>query len=189
MASNGIKFPPFYEVDVRIWIMQVEAFFSISRITDDEEKFKYIVVHATRIILPFIADFIEEPPLQNKYENVKKRILSVFAKDEEKKMDDLIKEVKSLTTEPSKLLKAMHICNRNKHFTDNALKEKFVRQINNVPAVYYENEDVVDFDRLGKEINNIPKCSIRLVPAPEKIYLYSDPPKKIPPSVTVIKRL
>lgn len=76
------KLPPFWREDPTLWFSQVEATFAIAQITRDETKFQYIVANADTIVLPYIADVIRMPPAHDRYETIKKRILSAFAEDE-----------------------------------------------------------------------------------------------------------
>lgn len=161
MAVSGMKFPPFWDVDVDVWILQVEAFFSINRITDDEEKYNYLIVNANHRMLLFITDLIKNPPGHNKYRTVRNRILEVFAKTEEAKIEDFIKETKScnVVKKPSQLLKAMQSYNDNKHFNEKELKLKFLAHLSNAPNIV--NVDDVDLEQLGIQCDKQRLCHIR----------------------------
>lgn len=172
MASNGMKFPPFWEVDPEIWLLQVEAFFSLSKITDDEEKFQYLVVNANRFVLPFITDLIKNPPTLNKYQTIKHRIRQVFVKHGKVKMDDLIGEVKhfKIATKPSQLLLAMLSYNYNEElFTDYELKSKFLGELDYAPC-----DARIDFNQLIEQCNQMPNCRMKRPSENRKEVMSSD---------------
>lgn len=74
-VSQTVRLPPFWKDNPALWFAQVEAAFAIHRITDDESKFRYVVLHADQFVLPFMADLITNPPEQDKYQTLKERML------------------------------------------------------------------------------------------------------------------
>lgn len=66
--------------------MQVDAFFDLKEITDEEKKYKYMIVHADQRVLRSIGDVMKDTFLANSYkkknEAIRKRICEVFDKND-----------------------------------------------------------------------------------------------------------
>lgn len=56
-----VKLPPFWRDNPFLWFAQVEAAFAINRITSDESRYRYVVVHLDQTVLPLVADLLTNP--------------------------------------------------------------------------------------------------------------------------------
>lgn len=68
----GIKVPPFWHDCPEIWFAQIEAQFSVGKITSDNAKFNTIVASIESKILCQVSDAVLNPPNSDKYNNIKK---------------------------------------------------------------------------------------------------------------------
>lgn len=89
-AAQAVRLPPFWRDNRQLWFAQVEAAFAIHRITGDESRFRYVVLHADQAVLPFVADLITNPPEREKYQALKDRICSVLGETSETKIRKLL---------------------------------------------------------------------------------------------------
>lgn len=86
VSRVAIKLPPFWKIDPELWFIQIEAQFSANRITADTTKYNYVVGAIESEVLTQVSDFIKNPPAENKYSELKKRIIIQFSETEEKKI-------------------------------------------------------------------------------------------------------
>jgi len=109
-------------------VRSVEAAFAIHRITGDESKFCYVVLHADQSVLPFVADMITDPPAQDKYLKLKERICTVLGETSATKLRRLLGLHELGDEKPSIFLQRL----RNLavgQVTDEILKSMFMEQL------------------------------------------------------------
>lgn len=61
-AVSVVKLPPFWRDNSFLWFAQVEAAFAINRITSDESRYRYVIVHLEQTVLPLGAELLTNPP-------------------------------------------------------------------------------------------------------------------------------
>jgi hypothetical protein len=83
LAAVSVKLPAFWRVRPATWFTQVEASSRIKGITTDDTKYRYIVQSLDADIALQVADYLDEPPQQNKYEGLKERLVDAFGLDAE----------------------------------------------------------------------------------------------------------
>lgn len=103
----SLRAPPFWKPDPRLWFFQVEAQFSNAGITSDQTKFNHVVAAIDSDILAHITDFLLNPPVENKYEAFKNKLIGVFSDSQEKKLNKLLGEITLGDKKPSQLLSEM----------------------------------------------------------------------------------
>ena len=81
---------PFNRKDVIGWFRQLEAIFAVSNIVDDSVKYSYAQAKIDPSVLTEINDFFSNPPIENKYEELKKRVLAEFSDSPVKNAQKLI---------------------------------------------------------------------------------------------------
>ncbi|CAE1160930.1 unnamed protein product [Acanthosepion pharaonis] len=62
MAAAVTPFPPFHEGNIKNWFLQMEAIFTVRRITDQKTKFGHVVAVLPPTIVDEVADFLEAVP-------------------------------------------------------------------------------------------------------------------------------
>jgi len=127
-AQGTVRLPPFWKDNPSLWFAQVEAAFAIHRITGDESKFCYVVLHADQSVLPFVADMITDPPAQDKYLKLKERICTVLGETSATKLRRLLGLHELGDEKPSIFLQRL----RNLavgQVTDEILKSMFMEQL------------------------------------------------------------
>lgn len=103
----AMKVPPFWEDSPEIWFAQIEAQFTNAEITTDQTKFNTVVGAIESKILTQVADAVLKPPAENKYDNLKQKILEAFSESEHKKMSKLLDNIALGDQKPSSLLNEM----------------------------------------------------------------------------------
>ena len=75
-AVNLIKIP-FWKENASLWFKQLETVLSESRTASDVPKYNYVVMHLDQTTLAVVADIIEDPPQNNRYDVIKERIIYI----------------------------------------------------------------------------------------------------------------
>ncbi|KYN50445.1 PREDICTED: uncharacterized protein LOC108757329 [Trachymyrmex cornetzi] len=153
-ATTYAKIPPFWKENPALWFAQAEAAFSISRITYDDTKYRYIVLHLDNTALPFVSDIIANPPPTGKYQALKDRIIRSFDETGESKLRKLIRGNELGDDKPSNFLQRLRNlaggqCN------DSVLRTLFLEQLpENVRSVLAISE-VTDLSILASQADRI----------------------------------
>ena len=126
--SRIAKLPPFWKEDPVIWFCQVEASFAITRVTVDETKFQYLLANLDPSVLPFVSDIIQNPPVADKYNAIKTRILESFSESKESKLRRMLKGQLLGDRKPSHFLQHLRNLSSNQ-CEDVVLKSLFLEQL------------------------------------------------------------
>lgn len=108
VSHVGIKISPFWKRDPVLWYNQIEAQFSLARITIDDTKFFHVVSKIDTDILQCCADIIRDPPTDGtKYESIKCRIIAEYAPSASVRMQMLLQFTELGGRKPSQLLREL----------------------------------------------------------------------------------
>ncbi|KYN50015.1 hypothetical protein ALC62_00042, partial [Cyphomyrmex costatus] len=131
-----------------------EAAFNISRITSDDTKYRYVILHLDNTALPFVSDIISNPPPTERYQALKDRIIRSFDETGESKLRKLIRGNELGDDKPSNFLQRLRNlaggqCN------DSILRTLFLEQLpENVRSVLAISE-VTDLTVLASQADRI----------------------------------
>lgn len=108
VSHVGIKIGPFWKRDPSLWFNQIEAQFSLARITADDTKFFHVASKIDTEILECCADIIRDPPTDGtKYDSIKARIIAEYAPSKKVRMQMLFQHTELGDRKPSQLLREM----------------------------------------------------------------------------------
>lgn len=107
LAKLQSTLPAFYALNVRLWLKQVDAHFDLHNLRSDKTKFNLLHVQLRPEVLTQVADVIENPPEENKYETLKNRLISAFSDSEQKRLKTLISGIELGDRKPSALYNEM----------------------------------------------------------------------------------
>ncbi|KAH7936849.1 hypothetical protein HPB49_005747 [Dermacentor silvarum] len=82
----AIKLPPFWVDSPEVWFAQVEAQFSLARITQDRTRYDYVVAHLDARYANEVRDIRANPPTANLYEHLKTALIRRLSLLEEQKI-------------------------------------------------------------------------------------------------------
>lgn len=103
----ALRVPPFWKPNIQLWFSQVEAAFQLSGITNDDTKYASLVSSIDSESLNYVSDLIYSPPQQDKYDTLKRRLLTEFADSDGKRLKKLLNELQLGDSKPSTLLRQM----------------------------------------------------------------------------------
>ncbi|KAH7931661.1 hypothetical protein HPB49_026206 [Dermacentor silvarum] len=71
----AVKLPPVWAGSPEVWFAQVEAQFTLARITQDRTRYDYVVVHLDARYANEVRDILANPPTANFYELLKSELI------------------------------------------------------------------------------------------------------------------
>ena len=74
----AIKLPTFWAQQPEVWFLQAEAQFHIRKIKDYTTKYYHVVAALDQETSGRVLDTLSAPPANNKYTNLKQRLLTTF---------------------------------------------------------------------------------------------------------------
>lgn len=102
-----VKVPPFWKQNPSLWFKQLEAQFANSQIVNDLTKFNTIVGIIESDILSSVSDIVLNPPANNLYDTIKKRLIQQFSDSDNKKLKNLLNNFNTGDMKPTDLLRKM----------------------------------------------------------------------------------
>ena len=93
--------------DPGMWFQQVEAYFDLYKIVDDNTKVSFLKTNIDTDILTRVHEYFENPPTEDKYNKLKNKLIAQFSETAESNMRKLLKHVILGDRKPSDLLREM----------------------------------------------------------------------------------
>lgn len=171
----GIKVPPFWPEEPEIWFHQLEAQFSLSRITTEATKFNHVVAHLEGRWANEIKDLIRQPPAQNPYTTIKTELINILSKSEAQRVRQLIGEAELGDNTPSQFLRRLKSLAGATVLQENILRTLWLQRLpTTVQAILQAQADTVPVDQLAKIADRIVETiPIQTAPA---VYATTAPP-------------
>lgn len=89
-------------------VREVDSSFNINRIRSDNSKYDLVVSTLNADVVTEVADVLLSPPKHDKYEHLKKAILSRLTDSADRQIHKHLNEVKLGDCKPSQLLRRLH---------------------------------------------------------------------------------
>ncbi|XP_062557793.1 uncharacterized protein LOC134222649 [Armigeres subalbatus] len=128
-AAVSVKLPDFWKNDPNMWFAQAEAQFHLARITQDETKFWHIVARIDQSVICHISDLVNSPPMINKYQAVKDRLIARFALSPQARIEQLLGSSDLGDLRPSHLLARMQEIATGLNVNYSIMKTLFLQRI------------------------------------------------------------
>lgn len=103
----SIKPPVFIKSDPELYFLQMEAQFQIANITLDTTKFNHVIASFEPQYLQSVSDIVRNPPIENKYQTIKQRLIAEYTASDQRKLRQAIHEIELGDDKPSQLLKKL----------------------------------------------------------------------------------
>ncbi|KMQ86215.1 gag-pol polyprotein [Lasius niger] len=154
-STQRVRLPqPLWREMPTHWFNVVEATFALNRITSDETKFRHILSNLDPTIIPFVTDLITDPPHQDKYEAIKKGIISAFGESKEAKLRKLLRGQELGEDKPSHLLRRLRNL-AGGDGTDSIIRSLFLEQLPESARSILAVSPESDLDILAMQANKI----------------------------------
>lgn len=106
-AKVSVKIPAFLPNSPDLWFWQIESQFRNNGITADQTKFDTVLGSLDANCLEALSDLMRNPPTQDKYETLKRKLISEYSESSHKKLQRLLQGVELGDLKPSTLLRKM----------------------------------------------------------------------------------
>lgn len=112
-AIRAVKTCTFWRDHAKTWFTQLEAKFRAHGVRSDDLKFCLVVDNLDKESMLEIADIIESPPTDNKYQRLKETLISRLTDADEKRWRKLLTDVELGDRKPTHLLREMRLLTGN----------------------------------------------------------------------------
>lgn len=153
-ATSTVRLPPFWKENPHLWFAQVEAAFIINRITSDETKFRYVILHLDPGVLPLVADIIASPPEGDRYAAIKERLTTVLGETSASRLRRLLASHELGNDKPSVLLQRLRNLAEGQ-VTDGVLRTIFMEQLPENVRTILAISEVSDLSKLATQADKI----------------------------------
>ncbi|XP_073821292.1 uncharacterized protein [Musca autumnalis] len=166
ISRIGVKVPPFWKTNPKLWFRQIECQFFNAGIAQDETKYHTLVGSIETNILNTVSHIIENPPSSNKYEVLKTAMLAEFQDSEERRLQKLLENVEMGDRKPSAVLREMRQLSSGK-VSDDMLKslgfQRLPTMIKTVLSVSTDSLDklAVMADKINDQLGNSSRIRVR----------------------------
>ncbi|XP_041976648.1 uncharacterized protein LOC121731318 [Aricia agestis] len=117
----GVKVPPFWPERPALWFAQLEGQFLLSGISNDTTKFYTTCGNLEHKYAVEVADIIENPPKERKYETLKSELIRRLTAPREEKIKQFLMSEDIGTRKPSQFLRHLQ------HLAGPNIPEEFIR--------------------------------------------------------------
>ncbi|KAG0437402.1 hypothetical protein HPB47_017460 [Ixodes persulcatus] len=93
-----------------VWFAQVEAQFSLTRITQDRTRYDYVVTHLDSRYANEIRDILDNPPAANLYQHLKTELTRRLSLSEDQKFRKLIQSAELTERKPATRKSTIFVC-------------------------------------------------------------------------------
>ncbi|GBL81563.1 hypothetical protein AVEN_14411-1 [Araneus ventricosus] len=128
IARVAVKAPPFWRANPALWFRQMESQFTLAGVTSEITKFHHIVAALQPEELEVVGDIMLNPPADEPYDALRKRLCSQYADSEEQRLRDLISGMQIGDRKQSRLLLEMRSKAKNK-ISEELLKSLFLQRL------------------------------------------------------------
>ncbi|XP_055619163.1 uncharacterized protein LOC129764267 [Toxorhynchites rutilus septentrionalis] len=129
IAAVAIKLPVFWKNDPHMWFAQAEAQFHLAQVTKDETKFWHIIAKIDQSVICHVSDLVSNPPLENKYDAVKDRLIARFALSPQARLEQLLGSCDLGDLRPTHLLAKMQESSTGLNVDDALMKMLFLQRM------------------------------------------------------------
>lgn len=162
----GIKIPPFLPNRPALWFAQLEGQFCLAGITSDTTKFYNATSQLDPQFAIEVADIIESPPKDNKYQTLKAELIRRLSKPREEEIRQFLDNQELGTRKPSQFLRHLQ------HLAGPQVPDEFIRSAwhnrlpNNIQPIIASHMDM-PLEKLAELADKIIAIA---APTPPNVY-------------------
>lgn len=123
--NPNLKIPQFWTYCPQAWFLQIDMQFQLHNIEDDTVKYQYIVTSLSQEAILKILDIVQNPPLTQKYETIKKILCERFSLSDERRLEEIMSDAQLGDRKPSELFRELTIMGGPLSFVSRELIFKF----------------------------------------------------------------
>ncbi|XP_071043870.1 uncharacterized protein [Parasteatoda tepidariorum] len=124
----AVETPPVWRDNIELWFSNIESQFEIATITADGTKFHHVVSALDSELSSFVSDIIKNPPAEDSYVALKKRLIDQFSDSESARIRILLSDMSLGDLRQSQLLHKMTHLSATK-VSDEVLKMLWLQRL------------------------------------------------------------
>lgn len=111
-AIAKVPFPQMHDTtNVDLWFARMRSWFELHRVTADNSKFNMVVANLRSDMANHVEDLICNPPVQDRFETIRRALVSQFADSERTRIHKLLSGITLGDKKPSYLLQELRKAN------------------------------------------------------------------------------
>ncbi|XP_077553167.1 uncharacterized protein LOC144167908 [Haemaphysalis longicornis] len=158
----AVKLPPFWADSPEVWFAQVEAQFSLARITQDRTRYDYVVAHLDARYANEVRDILANPPTDNLYEHLKTALIRRFSLSEEQKIRQL-QSAEFAERKPSQLLRHLRALAGTMQVQDSFLRSLWLQRLPPHAQAILQAQVKLPLDELAEIADRVVEASSPLL--------------------------
>lgn len=155
----AVKLPPFWVDSPEVWFAQVEAQFSLARITQDRTRYDYVVAHLDARYANEVRDILTNPPTANPYEHLKTALIRRLSLSEDQKIRQL-QSAELAERKPSQLLRHMRALAGNMQVQDSFLRSLWLQRLPPHAQAILQAQVRLPLDELAEIADRVVEASL-----------------------------
>lgn len=119
----GLKLPPLWKNNIKLWFIRIESNFALSKISADETKYNNVIASIDPETLTAVSDILLKPPATGKYTALKERLIEEYSDSATQQIRRLLSEIQLGDDKPSHLLRKM------RELANGSLNDEFLQTL------------------------------------------------------------
>ena len=146
----ALKLPPYWPKDPTLWFAQVEAQFTIAKITKEETRFHHVVASLSSEAAAEVRDLILNPPSQP-YTTLKDTLIHRTTESATQRLQKALASTEIGDAKPTQVLRMLQQQLDGMEPPDNMLKQVFLQKLPvTVRSIVAANSDVMDITQIAE---------------------------------------
>ncbi|XP_037517928.1 uncharacterized protein LOC119394687 [Rhipicephalus sanguineus] len=173
----AIKLPLFWAESPEVWFAQVEAQFSLARITQDRTRYDYVVAHLGSRYAAELRDVLANLPVDGCYLHLKRELIRRLSPSEDEKVRQLLQHEALGDRKPSQLLRFMHALAGSTPVDDSLLRIMWLDRLPSHAQAILQVQPNLPLDQLAEIADRVVEAS----PSPPPPFVHATgAPQPIP---------
>ncbi|KAG0424983.1 hypothetical protein HPB47_027826 [Ixodes persulcatus] len=156
----AVKLRPFRADSPEVWFAQVEAQFSLARITQDRTRYDYAVARLNSRYANEIRDILDNPPAANLYQHLKTELTRRLSLSEDQKVHQLIQSAELAERKPSQLLRHMRALAGNMKVHNIFLRTQWLQRLPPHVQAILQAQPTLPLDQLADIADRVIEANI-----------------------------
>lgn len=158
VSAVQLRLPPFWSKNPRVWFRQIEAQFQLQRIFSQTAMYRHVVASIPSELADTVDDVLDNPPVENAYDYLKKIILQRTMESQSSCLQQLLNAEELGDRRPTQLLHRMRqLLGANPtEAHSNLLRELFIQRL---PA----NVRMISASAASMTLDNLAELADRIV--------------------------
>lgn len=165
----AVKLPPFWAESPEVWFAQVEAQFSLARITQDRTRYDYVVAHLDSRYAAELRDVLASPPADDCYLHLKRELIRRLSPSDDEKVRQLLQHEALGDRKPSQLLRFMRALAGSTPVDDSLLRIMWLDRLPSHAQAILQVQPNLPLDQLAEIADRVVEAS----PPPPPLFVHA----------------